>query len=131
MASSRSVTEGIRVERGLYEKLLTRGLERVLDDVGELDRSVEKVDDGDQPHVLARHVQNVLERALASTADPERRVAIVNDLLGTLAASTETVLAPPRQLMIVRTPPAPGVTTYEEVRPATPLSDAALLTNTR
>ena len=38
---------------------------------------------------------------------------------------------PPRQLLSLRTPPGPGVSTYENVRPATPLAEAALLTNTR
>jgi len=119
------------VEQGLYEQLLTRALVTQLDAETGVEKVLGAVDEGDQAHVLARHVGTVLERALSSTSDLERRMTIVNDLLALLAANTESIIDPPQQLRALRSAPAPGVTTYENVRPATPLSEAALLTNTR
>ena len=69
--------------------------------------------------------------SLTATRDPERRLEIVNALLATLDEADESVADPARQLIAVRTPPGPGVASFEDVRPATPLAEAALLTNTR
>ncbi|GAA3567418.1 DEAD/DEAH box helicase [Microlunatus spumicola] len=119
------------MEQGLYEQLLTQGFRSQLAQEVGLEQLVSGVDEGDQPHVLARHVESVLQRALAATADPERRLTLVNDVLAVLSATTDTVVHPPQQLLSMRTPPGPGVLTYESVRPSTPLAEAALLTNTR
>lgn len=119
------------MEHGLYEQLMTQGLETEVASVVGVEQLISAVDEGDQPHVLARHVESVLQRALAATTDPHRRLALVNDLLAVLSATTDAVVDPPRQLRSLRTPPAPGVITYEQVRPSTPLAEAALLTNTR
>ena len=119
------------MDHGLYEQLLTQGLENSLPSATSVERVIATVDEGDQPHVLARHVETVLQRALAATSDPPRRLSLVNDLLGVLSAAADAVIDPPQQLLSLLTPPGPGVTTYEKVRPATPLAEAALLTNTR
>jgi len=119
------------MERGLYEQLVTDGLNRQLAAVSDAEIATRLVDVGDQPHVLARQVEAAVQRVLAVTRDPERRLEIVNALLETLAEAGGSVLDPARQLVSVRTPPGPGVTTFEDVRPATPLAEAALLTNTR
>lgn len=121
----------MHVERGLYEQLLTQAFERdLLADV-HVEKLMASVDEGDQPHVLARHVEAVLQRALLATGDQTRRLTLVNDVLALVSATADPVAHPPQQLLSIRTPPAPGVTTYENVRPTTPLSEAALLTNTR
>ena len=119
------------MEQGLYEQLLTQGFEQGLPSTALVERVMGAVDEGDQPHVLARHIEAIVQRVLAFTSDPRRRVTIVNNLLSTLSASADAVVDPPQQLLSLRTPPGPGVTTYEDVRPATPLAEAALLTNTR
>lgn len=119
------------MEQGLYEQLLTSGFAAQLDASSDAERSIAAVDEGDQAHVLARHVEGVLQRTLSTTPDPQRRLRIVNELLGVLAASAEAVVDPAQQLLAVRLSPGPGVITYEDVRPATPLAEAALLTNTR
>ena len=115
---------------GIYDALVTDGL---LEAVGQIDGQVpvlHDVDEADQPEVLARHVRDAVLRALEGTRDEERRVALVNDILHRLARDGETLPNErPRQLYAVRPPAQPGITTYGETRPSTPLSDAALLTN--
>ena len=118
------------MERGLYEQLVTQALLGQLTAVTDL-ITITPVDAGDQPHVLARYVESAVQRALAATSDPRRRLELVNALLGTLADAEDTVAEPARQLQAVLPAPGPGVDAYADVRPATPLSEAALLTNTR
>ena len=117
------------MEPGIYERLVTRALESELAGVGD---AIEiGVDAADQPHVLARHVESAVRRALSTTRDAERRLALANRLLEVFDEEGESVAEPARQLYAVRTLPAPGVVTYGDVRPSTPLAEAALLTNTR
>ena len=118
------------MERGLYEQLITHALTEQLASVSDRVRTM-PVDLGDQPHVLARHVESAVHRVLAATTDPRRRLQVVNALLETLVQADEEVPEPARHLHAVLGEPAPGVSTYAEVRPATPLSEATLLTNTR
>ena len=118
------------MERGLYEQLITRALAGQLAGVSDLIPTM-PVDVGDQPHVLARHVESAVHRMLAATSDPRRRLELVNTLLEALAEAEDEVPEPARQLHAVLPAPGPGVETYDDIRPATPLSEAALLTNTR
>jgi superfamily II DNA or RNA helicase/HKD family nuclease len=118
------------MERGLYEQLVTQTLLRQLTAVADL-ITITPVDAGNQPHVLARYVESAVQRALAATSDPRRRLELVNSVLRTLADDDDTVSEPARQLQAVLPAPGPGVDAYADVRPATPLSEAALLTNTR
>ncbi len=118
--------------RGLHEELLTTGLERRLTEVEpNNDLAYASVDEADQPHVLASHIERAVHNLLAATTDQPRRLAIINDLLATLAQYDDRVTGPPRQLLSVLPSPGPGVVAMERVRPSTPLSEAALLTNAR
>ncbi|GAB3760311.1 DEAD/DEAH box helicase [Nocardioides ginsengisegetis] len=56
---------------------------------------------------------------------------LVNSLVRQLVDEQQIVLAPPAHLLSVKALPGPGVHHYEDVRPSTPLSEAALLTNAR
>lgn len=116
------------MERGLYEALLTSGLE---DRLGQLDLQAEigEVDPADQPLVLARHVHALVEHVLTSTKDPTNRVRLVNGLIDHLSAAAETVNDPPSQLLRLVEPGQFGGSPTSGIRPRTPLSDAALLTN--
>lgn len=118
------------MERWLYEQLITRALTEQLASVSDRVR-ITPVDVGDQPHVLARHVESAVHQVLTATSDPRRRLQVVNTLLETLVQAGEEVPEPARHLHAVLGEPSPGVATYADVRPATPLSEAALLTNTR
>jgi len=120
------------VQEGLYESLLTQQLQRDLERAQSSDQVeavLARIDEAEQPEVLARHVRDAAHRVLSSTRDPLRRVQIVNAILGQLDAADDDVLEEPRQLLSVTRPNAPGRVTLDGPRPSTPLSDAALLTN--
>lgn len=113
---------------GLYERLITRELEQQLVAQGWIvDRGA--VDDADAPEVLARHLSSVALRALRGERNPERRLAIVNDLVDRLGSPSDQVTEA-SQLLAIAHQPGPGraARRFQE-RPSTPLSDAALLTN--
>lgn len=116
---------------GLHETLITERLQHRLADVGDLEPETRLVDPADQPHVLARHVYEATVRRLRDLRDPAQRVELVNRLTADLAQSGDRVIHPPDQLLRLAPPPGPGVITYEPVRPSTPLSDSALLTNAK
>lgn len=119
------------MEPGLYESLITGALAHDLSLTDELEARIGKVDEADQPHVLARHVQELVQRVLAATKDPDKRVEIVNGLVALLGQVTDDVSAPASQLLRLAPPAGPGLSTMEDVRPSTPLSEAALLTNAK
>ncbi|MCK0112489.1 DUF3427 domain-containing protein [Ornithinimicrobium sp. F0845] len=90
----------------------------------------EEIEGADEPHTFARHVGQVVERALREVRDDDGRLALANKLLEQLAAD-EVVVAPGRHLTVVRGPGVPGQASRVWSRPATPLSEAALLTNAK
>ena len=114
---------------GLHERLVTRGIQSALAFEHELITEIAKIDPADQPHVLARHIYELTRQALEGRTDAEGRIRLLNELVGLLEAPDAIVEAPARQLQRLAAPPGPGVVDIESVRPKTPLSDAALLTN--
>lgn len=119
-----------RIDEGIYESLLTDELRARLVALNGFSVETRTVDDADEPAVLARHVRLALVRALESERNRDRRQEIVNDLLALVDAGDEKVTLKTEQLMSVRRPAAPGRQIVRSIaRPATPLSDAALLTN--
>ncbi|RZU22300.1 superfamily II DNA or RNA helicase [Kribbella rubisoli] len=120
------------MESGIYDALVTNGLLEaiVAGEAGGQIAVLHDVDEADQPEVLARHVSDAVLRVLGSTRDEGKRVALVNDLLQRLAEHADGLPdGAIRQLHAVRPPARPGITTYGDARPSTPLSEAALLTN--
>ncbi|WP_165700047.1 DUF3427 domain-containing protein [Ornithinimicrobium ciconiae] len=119
------------MHEGIYEALLTTELVARL---GGLPRDAttefKAVHAADQPHAFARHVAMVVERALRDVRDDNERLALANNLLEQLSGD-EVVVAPGRHLTAVRTTAAPGQPHRVGSRPATPLSEAALLTNAK
>ena len=116
---------------GLYESLLTKRLQAMLDDVTSsgLTQSTQPVDAAEQPDVLARHIRDATVRALSAESNPDRRRAMVNALLQELGADDDQLTVAPSQLLSLVSPAVPGSPMRNTNRPATPLSDAALLTN--
>ncbi|GAA2540866.1 DUF3427 domain-containing protein [Pseudonocardia hydrocarbonoxydans] len=112
---------------GVYESLRTAALDADLARSPELTPRFAAVDPADEPHVLARHVATAVERALDAERDPARRLALVDDLLGRVAAEQERIAGSAEHLVTLSRETAPGVHRLE--RPVTPLSSAALLTN--
>jgi len=119
------------VLEGLYESLLTKRLQAMLDDVTSsgLTQSTQLVDAAEQPDVLARHIRDAAVRALSAESNADRRRAMVNALLEQLGADDDQLAVAPSQLLSLVSPAAPGSPMRNTNRPATPLSDAALLTN--
>ena len=114
---------------GVYESLHTAGLDRQLAGAVGLTPRFSVVDGVDAPEVLARHIANVVRRALADERDPDRRTALVSDLLSVLAATDDQPTEILEQLLVLTREEAPGV--HKLLRPQTPLSAAALLTNAK
>ena len=99
--------------------------------ISDMQPSMDGVDPADQAHVLAQHVQQVTALALERVRNPSERVQLVNQIVELLAEGPLTVEEPPRRLLRLVREPRPGHTPMEDVRPSTPLSEAALLTNTK
>src|SRR5690606_32553953 len=112
---------------GVDESVITQSVAHRLAADPELIGSTARVPDGEQVTVLARHVSAVLAQALAATKDPKRRLELVNRVVEEFATDQD-VLEPVEQLLSVH---RSGLLHPQDltVRPATPLNDAALLTN--
>ncbi|MBY8882174.1 DUF3427 domain-containing protein [Actinacidiphila acidipaludis] len=123
---------------GVYEELITQRLDDqlgALRESGLLRALDEPVGEESTPHVLAQHVGAIVRRVLQDLPAQDR-VGAANRILesvGTLDGAKEWVSAVvdgPRQLVAIAEHKAPGVYALEYPRrPATPLSETALLTN--
>jgi superfamily II DNA or RNA helicase/HKD family nuclease len=118
---------------GLYEKLITSRLaERIktleAEGWGAIDVAVGKKS---SPHVLSRHIASTIERVLKGLTQTEQVLAanLILESMGTLEGAKQwidLVADGPRQLLALAEQEEPGV---YAIRPATPLSETALLTN--
>ena len=114
---------------GLYERLITAELASQLAGASSLTADRGLVDEADAPQILARHVRDVVLRALRSERSAEKRLALVNDLITRLESPRDHITTA-SQLLQISKQSAPGVPARPAAeRPSTPLSDAALLTN--
>ncbi|MFV0129731.1 DUF3427 domain-containing protein [Streptomyces sp. HMX112] len=126
-------SDAATLSTGLYEQLITVRLERQLAELS--DHGWHQISDivGPEavPHVLARHIAETVRRVLQALP-AEERVHAANRILesvSTLEGAREwvdLVADGPRELLALARQEAPGV---YAVRPATPLSDTALITN--
>src|SRR4051794_24734992 len=117
------------MHEGVYERLVTHGLAAAVEDLVDLEAEVKRVDMADQTHVLTHHLTSALIRRLDAERDPDRKLAIANELLAIIVDAPEPISDPARQLLSVRRKAAPGVIARFRDRPKTPLIDSALLTN--
>ncbi|MFD3583421.1 DUF3427 domain-containing protein [Streptomyces sp. NPDC058683] len=94
----------------------------------------DEVSDESSPYVLARHISRAVGQRL-SQLPQEKRVAVANQIIESLASSSadlessdvvDLIADGPRQLLALAEMEAPGV---YAIRPLTPLSEAALITN--
>ncbi|RJL20791.1 DEAD/DEAH box helicase family protein [Bailinhaonella thermotolerans] len=124
---------------GLYDSLLTRELERRAASwraSGHLVQ-ISEIDKEEIAHILGRFVGEAAARAFSLQKTPEEQVGLANDvlrmlvdssdLLRQLADANEVAEGPSRLLSIAQGGPGASA----PVRPATSLSEAALLTNAR
>ncbi|MER5629723.1 DEAD/DEAH box helicase [Streptomyces nitrosporeus] len=118
---------------GLYETLITRRLQERLKQLDHTGREPIDALVGEEsaPHVLARHVGDIVRRILQGLS-PAEQVIAANQILESLntiegaAQWVDLITDGPRQLLSVAEQEAPGV---YAIRPATPLSETALITN--
>ncbi|GHC38042.1 DUF3427 domain-containing protein [Streptomyces cinnamoneus] len=118
---------------GLYERLITSRLEGHLQQLHA--NGWEAVDGriGEQstPHVLARHIAETVQQILTGLP-PDEQVPAANHILDSMRTLdgakqwVEVIADGPRHLLAIAEREAPGA---YAIRPATPLSDTALLTN--
>ncbi|QGZ49123.1 DUF3427 domain-containing protein [Streptomyces sp. QHH-9511] len=118
---------------GLYEQLITLRLENQLK--GLTDQGWHAIDDAvrteSSPRVIARHVADTLRRVLEGLPAAER-VHAANHILESMNSIegaqewVDLVSDGPRQLLAIAEQEAKGV---YRIRPATPLSETALITN--
>ncbi|WP_268249701.1 DUF3427 domain-containing protein [Streptomyces anandii] len=121
---------------GVYEKLITQD---VRDELKQLESMGWKAIDAEvsaesTPHVLARHIGEVVARRL-NQLPPTQQVRFANHILSSLETGgaehgepdlSGTVVEGPRQLLALAKQEAPGA---YAIRPLTPLSETSLLTN--
>ncbi|MFJ6656101.1 DUF3427 domain-containing protein [Streptomyces sp. NPDC091377] len=121
---------------GIYERLITQSVQDDLDRLQALGwKSIDsEVSVESTPHVLARHIGETVARTLSQLPHGQQ-VAAANRVLKSLASVTtdrdltealSTIIDGPRQLLALAEQEAPGV---YAVRPLTPLSETALITN--
>jgi len=110
---------------GVYESLETVALARQLQDSA-FTAKFAAVDPGDAPEVLARHIADIVRRSLDGR-DEGSRVDIVNEIAALFETADDALPGAIRQLLALTRDELPGRS--EMPRPVTPLSEAALLTN--
>lgn len=115
---------------GPRDHLVTRALQRDLENVDTELVSTEKLDAAEAPDRLARHAGHELKRALA---DEERsaddQAVAVNELLGEVADEDAQVIVPARVLTAIRGRSPLGDVVDLPPAPATPFGQSDLLVN--
>lgn len=120
---------------GLYETLLTERINSALVQNSDLHSELSVVDDAEHALVIARHLSPLIERQLQAAQGADERVQLTGRILAALGDSDVLAegihlddAAKIRRLDAVT---ADGIGSIRPPRPATPLSDAALMTNAR
>ncbi|MCX5421096.1 DUF3427 domain-containing protein [Streptomyces sp. NBC_00078] len=121
---------------GVYEQLITRTLHDRMERLEAAGWKAidEEVSEESAPHVLARHIGEAVGRRL-SQLPQNKQVTVANQILESLATHAPdpdldevvgAIADGPRQLLALAEQEAPGV---YAIRPLTPLSETALITN--
>lgn len=118
---------------GIYDALLDEALRESLDRHPELRTIFGKIDQEELPSRYAAFVAKVLEQALREESDPQRRMALCNEILGQVASQPgkehlrKHCLVPEQKpLLLEITPPNFGRSGIP--RPHTSLSESSLFT---
>lgn len=124
------------VEMGVYETLLTENLARQLTVDQGLRAERSNVDEVEQSLAIARHLFPVIERSLRAARTTDDRVEIARQILDVLpgAFAADEALYNNGSGQITRLDEIASASALEGSRlprPATPFSDAALMTNAR
>lgn len=121
------------MDEGLYESLLTDRLENDLVARPDLLAQFAAVDEAEQPLTLARHLAPLIERALRTARTADERTALTRAILAVLPEADLDETPHQRDGRIARLDSVAKANRLTPLppRPATPLSDAALMTNGR
>jgi hypothetical protein len=124
------------VHRGIYESLLTDHLKQQLDQEDDLKPEYGNVDEAEQALTIARHLAPIIERAMRGARTAEDRIELVQRILEVLpavhTAGEELYQVDPGKITrLEQVVGAPTLGVARLPRPATPFSDAALMTNAR
>lgn len=112
---------------GIYETLLTTGVSARLPSLVDFNRTVESVPEHAASAALVRYTSAAVVEKLASL-EPEAMVRVANRVLEVIDHDDRVLEGPRQVLALVRNS---VVRPRSFVRPSTPLSEAALLTNSR
>jgi superfamily II DNA or RNA helicase/HKD family nuclease len=121
------------MDEGLYESLLTERLDKDLAARPDLRPRIAPVDDAEQPLTLARHLTPLIERALRTARTADERTELTRAILAVLPEPELDEAPHQRDGRIARLDAVTAANRLTALppRPATPLSDAALMTNGR
>jgi superfamily II DNA or RNA helicase/HKD family nuclease len=124
------------VHRGIYESLLTDQLNQQLEQQDDLRAEYDTVDEAEQALAIARHLAPMIERAVRGAGTAADRVELVRRILevlpGTHAVGEALHQVEPGKITrLDEVASAGGLAKPRLPRPATPFSDAALMTNAR
>lgn len=122
-----------KVAHGIYEALLDEYLRDALAERPELRTVFGKIDPEEQPTKYAAFVAKVLEQALREEADPEKRLALCNHILGHVAnepgrghLDKYRLIQDQKPLLLEITPPHYGRSGIP--RPHSPMAESSLFT---
>jgi superfamily II DNA or RNA helicase/HKD family nuclease len=121
---------------GVYESLLTAKLFNTLPTASELRPEYASVDEVEQPLTIARHLAPIIERSMRAARTADDRVELTKRILGVLSdvdVSSEALhpLEPGKITRLEELASGGALDRGRLPRPATPFSDAALMTNSR
>ncbi|BBZ32967.1 DUF3427 domain-containing protein [Mycolicibacterium confluentis] len=123
------------METGLYESVLTTQLRSALAASSGVRSELSTVDEADQALVLARHLSPLIERQLRAARGAEERAGLTRKILEALGdpelLDHEPYQDEPTKIRRLDAVTADALGSVRPPRPATPLSDAALMTNAR
>lgn len=126
--------------RGLYEQLITVGLDGGLREANDTDADREQLNETAAPEILARYLHEMLVRAFRNVADEDRlarQVALANRLVALLGAEApnsgidadEAIISPAELLLAIRRQSEARLGTGDITRPSLPLRHSDLLVN--
>ena len=124
------------MHRGIYESLLTDQLNQQLEQRDDLLAEYGTVDEAEQALTIARHLAPIIERAMRGAGTAEERVELVRRVLEVLPdahAAGEALyrVEPGKITRLNEVVSSTALGCARLPRPATPFSDAALMTNAR
>ena len=118
---------------GIYEALLSENIQELLARNPELRTVFGKIDTEEQPSRYAAFVAKILEQALREESDPEKRLALCNEILGHVCLDPrrnhlekQRLVADHKPILLEITPPHYGLRGIP--RPHTSIGESSLFT---